>query len=561
LIGKFQIFLASLASGNLTNSGALNLDIIHNNGGSSLTVGGTLTNNTTLNLGPSDHSLAANTTVTAAAFDNNGTLNLFSGGASAQLVLGSGITSIASGSEIDLNGPRSFIALGVSPNSNSGLAGLTSNAGDLELHDAPAIVTNSGVNFANSGALNLDTNHNEGGSSMAIGGTLSNSTTINIGPGDHSLTANSTVSAAALGQVGTINLNGVIGGPRAALNIAGGPVTITSADDVELRDNASFSLASGNLTNSGALNLDIIHNNGGSSLTVGGTLTNNTTLNLGPSDSSLTANTMVTAGGLRNTGTANLFGNIGDPAIQATVTVNGQASNSGIVNLPTATSVTVTGAGNAYTQTAGSTNLSGGTLVAPNVNINGGKLQGLGTVTGALSIAGTGTIEAINLGNGMLPAAITNDGNYSQSGGTFDAPLHGTGVQIDKVDVTAGHTVTLTGGDLEPFGVTFALGQEFDDIMTFEPNELTGTFATILGGGNGTSVDLGNGLTLEAIYDNAGGDIALEVVKTVPVVPAPPIGRGVPVFLAVSGLLFGAKLLELSKKRRSLRAATPRAAT
>ena len=87
--------------------------------------------------------------------------------------------------------------------------------------------------------------------------------------------------------------------------------------------------------------------------------------------------------------------------------------------------------------------------------------------------------------------------------------------------------------------------------MTFQPGELTGTFATILGGGDGTSVDLGNGLTLEAIYDNAGGDISLEVVKTVPV-PAPPIGGGVPVFLAVSGMLFGAKLLERSKKRRSL---------
>jgi hypothetical protein len=123
-------------------------------------------------------------------------------------------------------------------------------------------------------------------------------------------------------------------------------------------------------------------------------------------------------------------------------------------------------------------------------------------------------------------------------------------VQIDKVDVTAGHTVTLTGGDLEPFGVTFALGQEFDDIMTFEPGELTGTFATILGGGDGTSVNLGNGLTLEAIYDNPGGDISLEVVPTV-AVPAPPIGRGIPVFLAVSGLLFGAKLRERSRKRRS----------
>jgi hypothetical protein len=35
-------------------------------------------------------------------------------------------------------------------------------------------------------------------------------------------------------------------------------------------------------------------------------------------------------------------------------------------------------------------------------------------------------------------------------------------------------------------------------------------------------------------------------------VPAPVIGRGFPVLLAVGGILFGAKLLERSKKRRSL---------
>jgi hypothetical protein len=43
--------------------------------------------------------------------------------------------------------------------------------------------------------------------------------------------------------------------------------------------------------------------------------------------------------------------------------------------------------------------------------------------------------------------------------------------------------------------------------------------------------------------------------------PAPPIGRGLPVLLAVGGLLFGAKLVERSKaRRRSLGTATPNAA-
>jgi hypothetical protein len=230
--------------------------------------------------------------------------------------------------------------------------------------------------------------------------------------------------------------------------------------------------------------------------------------------------------------------------------VNGAANNAGTLNIAAAGNLTVTGAGNAYAQTAGFTNMSGGSLAAPDVNFNRGTLRGMGTVTGALNMAGTGIIEAINLANSGLPATLTNNGNYGQSGGTFDALLHGTGMQIDEVNVTNGHSVTLAGGDLEAFGVTFALGQVFEDIMTFQPGELSGTFATLQGGGNGTMVDLGNGLTLEAIYDNSAGNISLEVVPTP--VPAPLIGVGVPVFVAVSGMLFGAKLLERNKRRRSL---------
>ena len=56
------------------------------------------------------------------------------------------------------------------------------------------------------------------------------------------------------------------------------------------------------------------------------------------------------------------------------------------------------------------------------------------------------------------------------------------------------------------------------------------------------------------------GDDELSGVGTAGVaVPAPLIGRGLPVLLAVGGILFGAKLLERSKTRRSLRTAVPHA--
>jgi hypothetical protein len=41
--------------------------------------------------------------------------------------------------------------------------------------------------------------------------------------------------------------------------------------------------------------------------------------------------------------------------------------------------------------------------------------------------------------------------------------------------------------------------------------------------------------------------------------PAAPIGYGLPVLLAAGAMLFGAKLLERSKKQRALSTAVPRA--
>src|SRR5205823_3458227 len=133
-------------------------------------------------------------------------------------------------------------------------------------------------------------------------------------------------------------------------------------------------------------------------------------------NTALATATTVTATGLSNTGTINLTGSA---TKLATLNILGPAGNAGTVNIAAASNLTVTGAGNAYTQTAGFSNLSGGVLAAPNVNITGGTLHGLGTVTGTTNISGTGIIQAINLANSNLAAVLTIDGNYFQSGGTF----------------------------------------------------------------------------------------------------------------------------------------------
>jgi hypothetical protein len=52
-----------------------------------------------------------------------------------------------------------------------------------------------------------------------------------------------------------------------------------------------------------------------------------------------------------------------------------------------------------------------------------------------------------------------------------------------------------------------------------------------------------------------GGDGGnMQIVSGANIVPAPLIGRGLPVLLAVGGVLFGAKLLERSRRRRSFAA-------
>ena len=202
---------------------------------------------------------------------------------------------------------------------------------------------------------------------------LNDANTVQIGPNNGTLTAATTLTLGGLSNAntGTLSVFGS-GANQAKLNITAG--TASNSGDLEVHENVAVTTASGvNLTNNGNFNIDTGSGQGASTGAIGGTLTNTATFNIG--NTALSAPTTVTAAGLSNTGTINLAGNTANSANQAKVTVNGQASNAGTVNIPINTSVTVTGTGNAYTQTAGFTNLSAGTLAAPNVNITGGTLR------------------------------------------------------------------------------------------------------------------------------------------------------------------------------------------
>ena len=108
-----------------------------------------------------------------------------------------------------------------------------------------------------------------------------------------------------------------------------------------------------------------------------------------------------------------------------------------------------------------------------------------------------------------------------------------------------GGTSNTTPGPLD-FDVSVASG-------TLSPGSFTQD------NGNFFSADIGAGCIGSGAHNffmcaNTG-------VVTAPIAaPAPSIGHGLSVILAVGGILFGAKLLELSKRHRSLRTAVPEAA-
>ena len=198
---------ASTVAGDVTNSGELYVDRLSGDGGSTLAIDGMLTNNGGIDIGPADNSLSAASTVEAAGLANAGTIRLY-GSSTAEATLdvasaaGTGaagtldgeidlygdalvefasgeISTIQPGSLLYLWGPDAFVADASATSSNSALAGLTTNKGLLDLQDGASVTTSGGL--SNRGAIELDYPWGQvgvGGSSLAIGGTLTNDGTI-----------------------------------------------------------------------------------------------------------------------------------------------------------------------------------------------------------------------------------------------------------------------------------------------------------------------------------------------------------------------------------------------
>ncbi|RBP17550.1 hypothetical protein DFR50_10241 [Roseiarcus fermentans] len=277
-------------------------------------------------------------------------------------------------------------------------------------------------------------------------------------------------------------------------------------------ENGSSVATTGNLsvTGAGALDLDGFNTGGlgygGSNLTIGGNLTNSSASRYGVSvgrPSMPTADTLTVkgAGGLSNTGN---------------ITLEGSASGTG--NLVVTNDVTSSGAivVGPY-----------GKLTAAAVDITRGSLQGDGTVVGALNITGGTVVGGLN-GD---PGALSVSGAYSQSGAGVLQTNVVPGVsppQSSVVAVSGGPATPGSSGSVNLAGGTLLIDGELSlpldttyTVMTFGADHFYGQFADVetegaLGShtGNGDSVNLGDGDTLEVFYNEASGQVQFEAVAT-----------------------------------------------
>jgi hypothetical protein len=457
----------TVTTGGLANTGTFSIT----SGTASATVTSpTLTNTGAININGGTAQAALEVGSPASAIWT-GTADL-TGNALLQFTGTSQIGTIGSSSQINLSGPQAFVAAaGINSTSNSALTGLTTiaSSGGLELENGATLKTNGGLTV--NGGLDVDV-ASPGGSRLDITGTLANNGTVSIGNGPRFVSQPTTVTAANLANVGTTNITGTapaqsaldIGTPapstwtgsaflsgdallqftgtnqigtignNATINLTGPQAfvaaaginsisnsaltsltTINSGGNLSLNNGASLT-ASGGVTVNGSLGVDAENEiAGGSSLNIAGTLTNKGNVTIGNGHLGVPAD--LTAGGLANSGTILVQSASGT----ANLTVSGHVSNSGtgIVQLSSLINgapaiLSVTGSGNAYSQTGGGTNVGQNTqLIAPNVNIAGGGLS-----------LGSAGIQAAN------PATVV--GNVNLTGGT----MMGLGVVAGNLNIT-----------------------------------------------------------------------------------------------------------------------------
>jgi hypothetical protein len=146
------------------------------------------------------------------------------------------------------------------------------------------------------------------------------------------------------------------------------------------------------------------------------------------------------------------------------------------------------------TQTGGLTEVDAGTTLGGDVALQGGMLKSSGTIGGSVANTG-GTVRP-----GTSPGKVSIGGDYSQSGGTLEADIAGTGQGTSYDWLSVAGSVTINGGTLaivnDP-GFDPAPTDTFDIVTAGAAGTATGNgFATVTGAqlsGKAYAVQIVNG--------------------------------------------------------------------
>ncbi|MDP1909149.1 MAG: hypothetical protein Q8K85_12675, partial [Hyphomicrobium sp.] len=171
------------------------------------------------------------------------------------------IDSVSAGASLWLNGAGARVADAGASSTNSALVGLSKVAGDLILQNGATVVTSGDLTIGGTGRLVLDAPFmgGAGGSSLTVGGVLSNTSSSSNGlvVGNVFQFASDTVTAAGLVNTGRLSIFGNTTA-QSTLNVTGGVAGFGSdgvlTGSVYLEHNALLQFASGQITtvNAGA---------------------------------------------------------------------------------------------------------------------------------------------------------------------------------------------------------------------------------------------------------------------------------------------------------------------
>jgi hypothetical protein len=183
-------------------------------------------------------------------------------------------------------------------------------------------------------------------------------------------------------------------------------ITLGAGAVLGITDVAGNQVGLGGVANHGALDVDTGTGEGGGRLTIGGTLDNTGSVQIGPNNATLSAATTVTLGGLDNASGAS-FQVYGSASHAATLTVAGLAGNSGAIDIDggvltvDTTKFTNMGilsaadAGRLDFSAGGLTNLSGTTLAGGTYVVDAGSTLQLPDNTTIVTLAANLTLSGV----------------------------------------------------------------------------------------------------------------------------------------------------------------------